>query len=294
MDQDPFVTEYRAVSTVLLEYGCMVAPNILGGEWRVLRECCDAVRRTPPPTPEARAQVERQIDELLTNCAYHPNYRAFGVYRAMTLPHLKEVSHLIERGVIHYFKQDFLSCTLCLLPAVEGVLRSRLGPSLGGPRVKFEHLVACVHGGAPKAVPDRHGAYADAITAFLDRWLYRATKDANFELSFLNRHYALHALGGESFYRATDCHRLLLFFDVFADLLNMEGHGEPEVFLPDHIDEMNRRRDHYEKLVTGAISLAEVRTTEDALLREHLRFVPEERPPVLEEVVMRWAQSMRL
>lgn len=62
-------------------------------------------------------------------------------------------------------------------------------------------------------------AYAEAIASFHERWFWRNTDKADFSLSHLNRHYALHSLGTNTFYRAIDCHRLFLYFDTFADML---------------------------------------------------------------------------
>lgn len=289
---DEFENQYREVSGVLLEYGCMVAPYLLGGEWNALRAECARIRASPPSTADERARVERVLDEHLTGSVYHPNYRAFYVHRAITLPHLKEVSHCIERAVLHYFKGDYLSCMLCLLPAVEGALRSYAGWAFGAPDPSFRQLTAALRAGVAESYPERHALYGSALAEFLDRWLYRRTANADLELSFLNRHYALHGLGPESFYRATDCHRLILFFDVFADLLTLEGHGPKHVFLPHGIDEMDRRREHYQRLVTPRAKVAELIAVDEKLMREHSRFVAEARPPRLEQVVGRWAAFM--
>jgi hypothetical protein len=289
-----FETQYQEASRVLLEYGCMVAPYILGGEWNALLKVCTEIRRAPPTSEVERAKVERQLDELLTGCVYHPNYRAFYVHRMLTLPHLSDFSHFIERAVLHYFKQDYLSCMLCLLPAAEGALRSYSGWTWGTPDPSCAMLAERLRAGVATTYPQRHTLYAESMAGFLDRWLYRTTKKADFTLSYLNRHYALHGLGTESFYRVTDCHRLLLFFDLFADLLTLEGHGEKHAMIPDGIEEMDRRRAHYEVLVAESATLRSSREAEETLLREHPRYRAELNPPRMEEIVLRWARTMGL
>lgn len=293
MDQR-FEAEYQAVSGVLLDYGCMVAPYILGAEWKALSEYCAEVRRTAPTSDVERANVERQLDEMLTSCVYHPNYRAFYVHRMLTLPHLSEFSHFIERAVLHYFKQDYLSCMLCLLPTAEGALRSYAGWTWGTPDPSTAMLAQKLRNGVATTYPHRHALYAESMASFLDRWLYRKTKAADFKLSYLNRHYALHGLGTESFYRVTDCHRLLLFFDLFADLLTLEGHGAKHAMIPAGIAEMDCRRGHYEALIAEETNLRASREAEDSLLREHSRYRPEPNPPRMEEIVLRWARTMGL
>jgi hypothetical protein len=291
MTEDGFEIEYLKVSAVLLDYGCMVGPYILGGEWQALRDYCAALRAVPPASDAERKAAERQLDELLTSCAYNPNYRAFYVHRALTMPHLRDFSHLIERGVLHYFKQDYLSCMLCLIPAVEGVLRS-YAASLGSTETSFASLASMLRKGKPETRPGVHKAYGEALSSFLERWLYKPTKHADFGLSHLNRHYALHALGGESFYRATDCNRLLLFFDVFADLLTLEGHGEKHTWIPDGIPEMDRRYEQYKALIIEAETNLDARLKEEGILREHSRFVPEAHPLRFGEIMARWEKTM--
>ncbi len=293
--ESTYEQNYREVSDVLLEYGCMITPYMLGGEMDALISACRRVKSTPPASDEDRATVERELHDLLTNCVFHPNYRAFYVFRAMSLPHLREFSHIIERAVFHYFKQDFLSCALCLIPAVEGVLRSYAGWSFGAPTdPKLSDLKERLRRGSPESYPERHTLYAEALVRFLERWLWRPTKSADFSLSYLNRHYALHALGDRTFYRAVDCHRLLLFFDLFADLLTLEGHGEKYVFLPVHEDGMNRRRAYYQRLIMSDVGISDVRNIEEQFLREHQGFVPEVHPLRLEEILERWARIMGL
>jgi hypothetical protein len=285
MHAGTFETEYAEISETLRQYGFMVGPYILGGEFRALRDFCRSVRAKAPQSDADRTSTERSLDELLTSCVFNPNYRSFYVVRSISLPHLCEFSHLIERGVLHYYREDYLSCVLCLVPAVEGVLRSYTGL----PDPSYGELVQKLRQGTATTYPGRYLLYVDAVAIFLDRWLYKRTDRADFRLSHLNRHYVLHALGSENFYRVTDCHRLLLFFDVFADLLTLEGHGPKYAMIPSGNPEMDRRRERYSKLIDPSAA-CEDRKVDESLLREHSRYVVEQRSVRLIEVVERFAR----
>jgi hypothetical protein len=283
--------EYRRVAAVLMDYGGIVAPVMLGGEWQALLTLTDEVLKSPPTDDQGRREVERKFDELVGNPAFHPNYRAHLTSRATTLPHLSRCSHLVERAVLHYYKGDFLSCVLVLLPAVEGTLRSYMGLAESDPSINWKQVRDALQAGTPETHPQRRAMYADALSAFHERWFWARTSTADFSLSYLNRHYALHAIGTGSYYRATDCHRLFLYFDTFADMLMLEGHGPKHVFLPES-PEVRRRRDYYFSLLLHPPSLPIVQKVEAQLLAEHPNFVPEERPPSVSEMFSRFARVM--
>ncbi|WP_437649825.1 hypothetical protein [Sorangium sp. So ce362] len=291
---DEYASEYRTVSKFLMEYGGLVAPFLLGGEWNALAAYCKSVQAKPPSSPAEVAAVERKVDEILVAHIYHPNFRAFYVYRASQLPHIRAFSHLVERGVLHYLKHDFVSCVLTLLPAVEGTLRSYCGWSFGDKDIKSPEIRRLLRSGKPKYEPSLHAAYASALADFHEKWLWTNTDRANFGLSYLNRHYALHGLGTSSYYRVEDCHRLILFFELVIELLTLEGHDEPYIFIPAHIDQINRRRDYYEKVIMRDTGIVDAIAVEESFMREHPHYAVEMRPPNEEEIVVRWAQIMGL
>ncbi|MGK3988214.1 hypothetical protein WME99_34550 [Sorangium sp. So ce136] len=291
---DEYASEYRVVSKFLMDYGGLVSPFLLGGEWNALSKYCKSVLANPPSTPADTAAVERAVDEILVSGIYHPNHRAFYVYRSLQLPHLREFSHAVERGVLHYLKHDFMSCVLTLLPAAEGTLRSYCGWSLGDKDIKSPEIRRRLRSGKPKYSPDIHAAYVSALADFHERWLWTPTDRADFRLSHLNRHYALHGLGASSYYRVEDCHRLILFFDLIVEVLALEGHGELYVFMPSDVEQINRRRDYYERVVARDIGIKDAIDVEESLMREHPRYAVELRPPNEEEIVVRWAKIMGL
>lgn len=290
--EEDHAAEYARVASVLMEYGGVIAPFMYGGEWRVLVELADEVVASPPVDDHARRDVERRFDEVLGNPAFHPNYRAHLVSRSISLPHLSRCSHFLERAALHYYKRDFFSCVLVLLPAVEGVLRSYAGWAPGQAEPNWHAVRDAIRRGQAASYPELRAGYAEAICAFHERWFWKRTDTADFRLSHLNRHYALHGLGTGSFYRATDCHRLFLYFDTFADMLMLDGHGPTHVFLPTEEPSVRRRSDYYFSLLHNVWATQEGADFEEGLLREHPNFVVELNPPNADEMFARFDRIM--
>jgi hypothetical protein len=294
MHEDQYAAEYRQLSKVLMEYGGIVAPFMLGGEWEALKDYAQEVNRAGPRDQAGRHLVENRLNEMVEDAAFHPNHRAHLTYRSISLPHLCHFSHLIERATIHYYKRDYLSCVLLLVPAVEGTLRSYAGWKFGDPEPNWQIVREVVRTAPAETYAERRDAYADAICAFHERWFWKKTANADFSLSYLNRHYALHALGTRSYYRAIDCNRLFLYFDTFADMLMLEGHGPKHIFLPLHEPGVAKRVAYYFRIVEEPLTLPESQALEHTLLREHANFVPESNPPEYEEIAGRFAKVMGL
>ena len=141
--------------------------------------------------------------------------------------------------------------------------------------------------------PARHRMYRVALADFLDLWLWRPTRQADWELSFLNRHYALHGLGSESFYRSTDCHRLFVFLDLYMEMLTLETDIGAQPFLPVGEPGIDRRVRNYRagRLLGEALRPSSSRLR---LLREHPHFHDERIREPFAQQLSRWAKIMGL
>jgi hypothetical protein len=283
-----YVAEYKELATFLMEYGGVVSPNLMGLVWKQLQEYREQVVKRPPSTDQERAQVERDVDLILVLHASSPAYRAQLIFQALHQPQLQVCSHLIELATFHYYKADYLSCALVLLPAVEAMLRAYVGSTeWGGKLVRSANARLRVAPPEFEGYSGRRSAYAESIVEFNDRWLWKSTRDADFRLSRLNRHHALHALGPESFYRARDCHRLFLYLETFSEMLVFEGSGPKDVFVPLEEPVLERRHEYYVRLVENPPSLVEACQVETSLLSEHPFFSKETDMPRLTGMMSR-------
>jgi len=116
-------------------------------------------------------------------------------------------------------------------------------------------------------------AFRDALSKFIDRWIYADTSNADFTLSVLNRHYVLHGMDAGNFYRPHDFHRLLLGFDLLIDLIAMIN-GTYRESVDDAIDRYEERRKFYDQLRGGALQISAAGDREQELLKQHPNYVP--------------------
>lgn len=291
---DPFEKRFATLIPVLLDHGWLLSPQMLGGEMDALERVCAELASTN--SRRSRREAERDLAAYLVFTAFHPNYRAYYVWLAMQQPHVSALSHLLERAVHHYFGRDYLSAVHLMLSFLEGSLRAHFRQNYPNyaSHLTYTRLHEFVREERPlRSYPERHALYRNALADFLERWLFVKTGDADFELSFLNRHYAAHGLGPECYYRPEDCHRLFLFSDLYMEMLVLESGIGEYVFIPIEEPAIHRRREHYSRLMeaaeAGASSMPGF-----ALLKEHPNFVASDSQESLADMVTRWANVMHL
>jgi hypothetical protein len=289
-----FHATFRELTPILLAQGWLFPPKILGGEVDELWDRCEQFRKGPLDEADRRA-AESAISQVLVFTAFHPNYRAYYVWLAMQQPYVSSFSHLIETGVLHYFGRDYLSCVHSLLPAVEGILRAHFVAhnSTGTKDFSYRNLRRFLSSERPiRSGAGTHLLYRSALDEFLARWLWKPTNDADWDLSHLNRHYVLHGMGSEHYYRSDDCHRLFMFLDLYMEMLVLEtGVGE-YAFIPED-PSIRRRSRHYEALLVWS-ELTRPNSRRLALLREHPHFHDEAPRESYVQQVLRWARVMGL
>ena len=120
--------------------------------------------------------------------------------------------------------------------------------------------------------------FLDALITFLKKWIFKDTRFMDSSLSFLNRHYALHSMGTESFYKVEDCHKLIILFDLYIELLSNE-YKKYYIFIPDDNLAINLRREYYLMIIENNPSLKEMQKIENLLLKENRNFIKEKNPP---------------
>ena len=260
--QSQFEAEYadmvRRVNGTLLNYGWAIAPHFMvGRDFYALDGYCKTIIATPP---KDKKTVRDEIRKHLGPYAFMPHPRACSLYRSTQLPFIKEFAHFIERGILHYYKRDYFSSILSMLLAIEGILR--LHTNYTQPKASMPELLRLLRAKQPittvQFFAGRFPLYRDTLVEILDRWIYKPTGQADFDLSHLNRHYALHGLGQGSFYSMFDCERLFLLFDLYVETLVCEtGTSVFGSFLPDTGDNafVDARTSHYIALLTQDLAL---------------------------------------
>jgi len=278
MSQQHRLNEYPALTPVLMDYGWFVAPFINGEEHERIKNLVAYIQANPPADDAAKRAIEDNIHKEFLDAAFSVHVRARYVWLALRTPHISDYSHLYESAVFAYYKREYAAGVCLLLVALEGVLLSVNGWRVGQPnKPSFAQLKATIAtltlASINPTMNATQAAFRDALSAFIDRWIYAHTSNADFTLSVLNRHYVLHGMDAGNFYRPHDFHRLLLEFDLLIDLIAMIN-GTYRVMVEAEIDKYEERRKFYDQLRGGALQIGAAGDREQELLKQHSNYVP--------------------
>lgn len=260
-----------------MEYGWFVGPFVDGDEHQRIKSLCAHITANPPQDDAGRRAIEDKIHKELLDVVFSTRARARYVWLALRTPHLKEYSHLYESAIFAYYKREYAASVCLLLVTLEGILLSINGWKVGQPnKPKFRQLTDTIANlplvNVNPEMNDIQEAFRDALSAFVQRWIYSNTDNADFSLSVLNRHYVLHGMDVGNFYRPQDLHRLILGFDLLIDLIAIiNGTYRPSVEADN--DVYQRREEFYRRLQGGAIQVHVAGDSEQKLLREHPNYV---------------------
>ena len=262
--EEDFIAQSRRINDYCLGYGCFFETAWMRG-FETSR--IDAYISDPARSAEPRELVYKTINDWFTAMEYHPFERAHFIYRAQQTPKIREVSHYLDRGLIHYYKGDFFSAASVLIPAVEGLVRLYLnGANLIGTKLidaiqKINVVIPHSH------YHDRHAMYVAFLVRWLKDWFFSHTTSPQLGTipSNLNRNNVLHLFDSRPFYRPADCNRILSFFDIALEVLTIE---EPvcEKFLSypaANIPEVNSRQEYFTGLMLPWSPWRAIRNSEE-------------------------------
>ena len=275
-----FVEKFDYINKTLIEYGWIISPHMIGRDFEKTFRLCQKLNSDKPVKADEKAKALGEINELLTPILFHPLTRAFFVFRSKELKYLSNFSHHIEKGIVHYLKNDFFSSVHCLLPAIEGSLLAYSNWTYGQNRKPsinslLDELLKCR---VQTMYPLRYKMYSEIMTSFLRMWIYSDTSVADTSFSFLNRHYVLHGMGNANYYSLSDCQRIIMFFDLFTEFLSLEQNIN-YVFIPEKNEKINEREDYYHNLITKDLRKSFMDKHENKFMLENSNYVDEPNKP---------------
>lgn len=275
MNQE-WLDKYGPLCNTLLQLGWFVPPFITGADFGRVEKICIFLNESETLTNVEKKDVDQRIDYIISDIAFHPNYRAFYVSRALEMDHIKEFSHLYEQAVICYYKREYSSSILTLLPALEGILLSFLGWKFGesrkpAPKKIIKKIIEYKINSQFESLNLSFQMYQHVLAEFLERWVYQDTSKADFSVSFLNRHLLLHGMEPKASYHPSDVHRLFLLFDLIVEFFSYieDKHFN---FIPSDKPEINFRRVYYSQLGSGSLSIAHTWEFDQEFLKQHKNY----------------------
>jgi hypothetical protein len=296
MDQN-FLNTYEPMSNTLCQLGWFVAPFMIQWEYDELRKICDDINREPNLNPIKKKEYTNKINSLLSETAFQPNYRAFFLFRSKEVPHVSEYSHLYERSIYHYFKLDYTSSILTLLPAIEGSLLSYYGWSFssGARKPRQDQFLSKLK---TETINSGYGdvnrlfeIYGRVLADFLEKWIFPDTNSADLSTSWLNRHILAHGMAPANINKQADANRLILFFDLLISYMSIPAQKYYN-FIPDGNKDIDERRDYLLNLLLFPIPNQKCIEIEEKFLKQNKNYTPPEHLYGLRQSVERNQKKM--
>lgn len=211
---------------------------------------------------------EHKVIYIIERITMNPKIRALqkkGRFEHFSV--FKEFSTIIDAAVISYYRKNYISSYLTLVPVIEGILLRWLGYSGVGKKPEFEDLrnfFSNSHVRQP--CPGNalfYDIYIKACDKLLKEHLYKPS-DKGSAYSNFNRHLAAHLLSDSEFATQENCVRLFNMIDVMTEIFYYETHcNDPRFSLKR--DEISLELENYEKLITQSYN-PQLRTPEQVLL----------------------------
>ena len=179
----------------------------------------------------------------------------------------KEFSTIIDAAVISYYRKNYISSYLTLVPVIEGILLRWLGYSGVGEKPRFDDLrnfFSNSHVRQP--CPGNalfYEVYIKACDKLLKDHLYKPS-DKGSAYSNFNRHLAAHLLSNSEFATQDNCVRLFNIIDVMTEIFYYETYCNDPRFNLKRV-EFSLEMENYEQLITQSSSPL-LKTPEQVLL----------------------------
>jgi hypothetical protein len=187
----------------------------------------DQVSKFAPNLPASEADIMDHIG-LFTMDFNRRVHQKIGRFEHFF--YFKTFSKLIDAAVLCYYRMNFISCYLTLVPVIEGIIIRWMGYSESDAKPEFEDIRKFFrHSHVRQPSPGNilfHQVYVKACDKILNEHFYRPTTNGNSYANF-NRHIASHLLNDSQFATRQNCMRLFLLLDTMTEIYYYESH-EPD------------------------------------------------------------------
>jgi hypothetical protein len=179
--------------------------------------------------------TESQLMVLIERLTMQPMFRARQkLGRFEEFPYFKPVAKLIDAATLSYFRQNYTSCYLTLVPVIEGVLLRWIGYGGGADKPEFEKLKKFFRNGYQRQpMPwniQFHEIFSKGCGDLLDQHFFRDSSRGTAHARF-NRHLAAHLLEDGAFATKHNCLRLFMLLDAMTEIYLYESRGDDPRFL---------------------------------------------------------------
>lgn len=172
-------------------------------------------------------KTEGEIIKIIGRVTFNPRLRALQKKgRIEKFDYFKTFSKIIDAAILSYYRTNYTSCYLTLLPVIEGVVIRWMGYTESSTKPEFEYVRKFFKNSAQRQpCPYNilfHDVYAKACDKILNNHFYKPTTNGNSWANF-NRHVASHLLNDSPFETKENCIRLFILLDAMTEIFVYES-----------------------------------------------------------------------
>lgn len=170
---------------------------------------------------------ESQIIQIIGNMTMHPRIRVMQKRgRFEKFEYFRLFSKLLDAATLSYYRTNFISCYLTLLPIVEGIIIRWMGYTEVDKKPEFEDIRKFFKNSSQRQpCPYNiqfHDIYVRVCDKILNEHFYLPTDKGSAYANF-NRHVASHLLNDNQFATKGNCIRLYILIDAMTEIYYYES-----------------------------------------------------------------------
>lgn len=170
---------------------------------------------------------EFELIQLISKITMHPKLRIMQKKgRLEKLSHFNLFTKMIDAATISYFRENYISCYMTLMPVIEGIIIRWMGFGPTDDKPPFDKIRSFFKKSALRQpCPYNilfHNIFVKACDKIINDHFYRPTSNGLAYGNF-NRHVASHILNDEEFANKENCFRLFLLIDTMTEIYINEG-----------------------------------------------------------------------
>ena len=171
--------------------------------------------------------TELELIKLIGDVTMHPKLRVLQKKgRIEKLPHFSLFTKMIDAATISYYRSNYISCYMTLLPVIEGIIIRWMGYSDSEEKPPFEDIRkffknSFMRQPCPYNVLF-HNVFSKACDKIINNHFYKPTANGLAYNNF-NRHVASHILNDDQFATKENCIRLFILIDAMTEIYIYEA-----------------------------------------------------------------------
>lgn len=240
------ITEILDLNETLANYGLLLPIFATNPE-------LDYIKKLSSQLPVSESEIIQVIGKM----TMHPKIRVMQKKgRIEKFDYFKIFSKLLDAATLSYYRTNFISCYLTLLPIVEGIIIRWMGYTEFDKKPEFEDIRKFFKNSAQRQpLPSNiqfHNIYTKACDKILNEHFYRPTEKGGAYANF-NRHVASHLLSDNQFATKENCIRLYILIDTMTEIYLYESRqNDPRFIL--HNDDMKDDIKHFANAILDNIA----------------------------------------